>query len=108
MQRIPSSPDTQYALVFLSGLIAGRLLDLGHFRFPFLFGSKYTRRCILLDYRGVQKISTILTLPRYSNWRSSIYVALLLPNSCGSLYIPADWRRNFVLGPLWESSVIGF
>ena len=39
MHRIPSSPATQYALVFLPGLIAGSLLDLGHFRFPFLFGS---------------------------------------------------------------------
>ena len=39
MYRILSSPATQYALVFLPGLIAGRLLDLGHFRSPFLLGS---------------------------------------------------------------------
>ena len=39
MHRIPSSPATQYALVFLHGFIAGRLLDFGHFSFSFLFGS---------------------------------------------------------------------
>lgn len=93
----------QYALVFLPGLIAGRLLDLGHFRFPFLFGS------ILVV------VSCLITAECKKYWHFLLCQGILTGIGSGicfgpTLGIVGHWflvKRGLALGMVAVGSSIG-
>jgi hypothetical protein len=102
--RTLSTPAAQYALVFLPGLIAGRLLDLGHFRLPFLFGS------ILVV------ISSVITAECKKYWHFLLCQGILtgvrqfIRQTRVAHFVLSSCRleAEFASGLLWELSVIGF
>ncbi|KAF9450277.1 MFS general substrate transporter [Macrolepiota fuliginosa MF-IS2] len=93
----------QYSLVFLPGLVTGRLFDLGYFKIPFFIGS------VLLV------VSTFLIAHCHKYWHFLLCQGLAYGLACGICYGPipgvlGHWfkkRRGVALGLTQAGSSIG-
>ncbi|CUA69039.1 putative transporter MCH4 [Saccharomyces cerevisiae S288c] [Rhizoctonia solani] len=95
--------SVQYALVFLPGLVTGRLFDLGHYRIPQLFAA-----ALLI-------IGTFLAAECHEYWQFLLCQGIAIGLASGFLFGPtiavvSHWfraRRGLALGVLASGSSIG-
>ncbi|CAE6362982.1 unnamed protein product [Rhizoctonia solani] len=95
--------SVQYALVFLPGLLTGRLFDLGHYRIPQLFAA-----ALLI-------IGTFLAAECHEYWQFLLCQGVAIGLASGFLFGPtiavvSHWfraRRGLALGVLASGSSIG-
>ena len=93
----------QYSLVFIPGLITGRMFDLGHFKIPFFVSS-----CLVVT-------ATFLVAECTKYWHFLICQGLAVGIGCGMIFGPAlgiisHWfrkRRGIALGLTTFGSSIG-
>jgi len=94
---------SKYSLVFIPGVITGRMFDLGYFKLPFFFAS-----CLLVG-------ATLLTAQCSHYWQFLVCQGLAVGLGSGTIFGPAmgaisHWfkkRRGIALGLTATGSSIG-
>ncbi|KIM86443.1 hypothetical protein PILCRDRAFT_816404 [Piloderma croceum F 1598] len=93
----------QYALIFVPGMITGRMFDLGHFKLPFFISS-----CVLVA-------ATFLVAECTQYWQFLLCQGFAVGLGCGAVFGPAmgivsHWfkkRRGIALGIMTAGSSLG-
>ena len=114
---------TQYALILLPGLVAGRLSDLGYFKWTMFISRSATGFCFPqrasfdreLEISVILVMATALTAECKEYWQLLICQGLLTGSACGMLFCPipaicAQWfkkRRSLASGIITTGASLG-